>query len=97
MMTLSRPGGAMPQENGAVGAHEVDILVAIHVPDSAALAAGQELGIGAEGEHGGAHVAVDARGNYLAGAVHKLFAASKGVEMGSGHGNPPWKRILSCL
>ena len=87
-------GVAVPQDDGPVGAHEVDVLVAVDVPDAAALAAGQELGVGARGEQGGVHVAVDPRGDDLAGAGHELFAAGEGVEMGFGHGNPPWKRIL---
>ena len=59
-------GIVVAEEVGAVGAHIVDVAVAVEVPDVGALRAGHEERISADGDHaalGGTEVTVDARGD----------------------------------
>jgi hypothetical protein len=71
----------MPKHDGSVGAHEVDVLVAIDVPDAAALASGEEIGVRAGAKEPGALVAVDATGDDAAGPFQERFAAVERVEL----------------
>src|SRR5207244_13004207 len=55
-----RPRVIVAEHDRAVGAHEVQVLVAVDVPDARALAAREEVRVGAGYEHGRRLVAVDA-------------------------------------
>ena len=59
------------------GAHEVDILVVVHVPDAAAFGAGEELWIARPDQSRG-HVAPDAVGDHVSGALQEGRVAAVG-------------------
>ena len=72
-------GMAMAEHDRAVGAHVVDVLVAINVPYVGALAAREERRIRAHREQARRLMAVDAAGNDFLGAREQRFAAIESV------------------
>jgi len=67
-------GMAVAQEQGAPGADVIDILVAIHVEDAGAFAAGDKGRIAAHGPEG-AHRRIDAAGDELLGLAEEFFGS----------------------
>ena len=61
----------MPKDHGAPGEYKVDILVAVHIGNPAAVSFGYEQGLAVH-VVAGAHRAVDAAGNNRAGLFKKL-------------------------